>query len=327
MRVVHLVSSLGPTSAARHLAHVLPRVAGERFVLNLGPAEPFEPALRAAGVPVRTVRFRGPLDGSTALAFYREVSAFAPNVVHVWGDRAAAIANLLAPHPFRKPPFALVVGDVRGGSPLVRRVRRLAVAVRDSFPVVDPVPVAPQRADLPAGAKIILNIGGYDERADQRAAVWSFDMVRYVETEAHLLLVGDGPRRAKVEAFARSIGRGDDRIHFVGPRSDVPALLGAAAIAFSTHRAGGRGFLAEALAAGVPVVAVDSPDSRSLIRDGENGLLVRRGDYPAQAGALLRLVSDPPLAERLASGARIERFPTPDAAARALDGFYRALAE
>jgi glycosyltransferase involved in cell wall biosynthesis len=326
VRVVQFVSSLGTTSAARHLAHVLPRLEGERLVVNLGTGAPFEPPLRTAGVPVHTFPFRGPLDGSAALALHRFVRAFAPDIVHIWGDRAAAFANLLAPRPFRRPPFALVVGDVQGRSALVRRARRLARSVRDSFPIVDPAPVAPADAGLPAGARMILNVGGFDERSDQRAAVWSYDMLRYVDPAAHLVVVGDGPSRAKIEAFARSIGRGDARIHFVGPRADVPALLRAATIAFSTHCSGGRSFLAEALAAGVPIVAVDMPDSRALIRDGGNGLLVRRGDYPAQAGALLRIVSDPALANRLTEGARESRFPTPDEAARDLERFYRTLA-
>ncbi|MBX3397865.1 MAG: glycosyltransferase [Gemmataceae bacterium] len=328
MRIVHLVSSLGPTCSARYLAHVVPRFPGESLIINTGFAEPFAPQLRQAGTSVRELRFRGPLDGATALDLYRSVAAYAPDIVHFWGDRATAIANVLVPHPLRRPSLPIVVGDLRADSRslFVCRMRRLACAARDSVPVVDPEPAAPAETGLPAGARMILNVGGYDERSDQRSAVWSYDMLRYVDPQAHLVVVGDGPLRAKVEAFAKSIGRGDPRIHFVGPRADVPALLRSAAIAFSTHRAGGRTFLAEALAAGVPVVAVDTPDARTLIRDGENGLLVRRGDYPVQAGAMLRIVSDSALANRLTEGARESRFPTPDEAARDLERFYRTLA-
>ncbi len=328
MRVVHLVSSLGPTSAARYLAHVVPRFPGESLVINTGPAEPFAPQLRQAGNTVRELRFRGPLDGTTALDLYRSVAAFAPDIVHLWGDRATAIANALVPHPLRRPSHPIVVGDLRADSRslLVRRMRRLARAVRDSIPVVDPEPTAPAETGLPAGARMILNVGGFDERSDQRSAVWSYDMLRYVDPLAHLVVVGDGPLRAKVDAFAKSIGRGDPRIHFVGPRADVPSFLRSAAIAFSTHRSGGRSFLAEALAAGVPVVAVDTPDARTMIRDGENGVLVPRCNYPVQAAALLRVLADPAIGERFRDSARNTRFPTPYEAARELEQFYRSVA-
>ena len=302
MRALHLVSSLGPTATARYLSSAVPRLGGEPLVVNLGDSRPFEETIRAAGVQIETVKFRGPFDLAAAVRLRKIVNDFSPTLVHVWGNRAAAIANVLAPLPMGKKSYPLVVGDLRTASPLsrlfVQRTRRRADATRDSTPVVDPTSTPPANLGLPAGSRFILNAGGFDHRSDQRAAIWSYDMLRYVDPSLHLVVVGDGPLRAGVEQFAKSIARGDGRIHFLGVRSDVRELLAAASIAFVTHREGGKSFAAEAMATGVPVVAVESADLKGPIRDGENGLFAKRARYADQAAALLRALTNAFLAWR-----------------------------
>ena len=64
--------------------------------------------------------------------------------------------------------------------------------------------------------------------------------------------------------------------------------------------------LLEGMAAGVPVLASSVGGNLELVRDGDNGLLVPFGDVPATSTALLRLLEDRGLAERLAITARCE---------------------
>ena len=60
----------------------------------------------------------------------------------------------------------------------------------------------------------------------------------------------------------------------------------------------------EALACGVPVVATTAGGLKEIVEDGESGLLVPPGDAGALARALQALLTDEPLRQRLAEGAR-----------------------
>lgn len=323
MRIVHLVSSLDPNATARYLSLVLPEVAKlghELFAINCGASAPFADVLQSSGIKLETRRFRGPFDLAAAMRLRKAVASFAPDAIHVWGNAAAAIANVL-------PSCKVVVGDLREAHAttriLVGRTRRRARMVHDSKPVVDRAPVAPADLGLPAGARIVLNAGGFDERSDQRSAVWAFDMLRYADPTAHLVIAGDGPNRSAVRRFADSLTAGDRRVHFLGMRSDVPALLAAASVAFVLHRKGGTAFASEALAAGIPVVAVDTPEIGRLVQSGTNGLLANVGDFPGLARSLNRILSDGALAETLRAGARRTAVPGPEEAAAELSAIYR----
>ena len=103
-----------------------------------------------------------------------------------------------------------------------------------------------------------------------------------------------------------------DRVTFTGLRSDVPAVLGAAAVAVmpSLNEALSN-VLLESMAAGVPVVATRVGGTPEALRDGETGLLVPPGDAGAIATAVARLLDDRELAGRLGGAARSlirERF-------------------
>jgi phosphatidylinositol alpha-mannosyltransferase len=58
------------------------------------------------------------------------------------------------------------------------------------------------------------------------------------------------------------------------------------------------------MAAGLPVVASDTPGYDEVVRDGEEGLLVPPRDAVALAGAAGRVLQDPALAERLRAAGR-----------------------
>ena len=84
-----------------------------------------------------------------------------------------------------------------------------------------------------------------------------------------------------------------------------------------------RGFrqcLLEAMGRGLPVIATDVVGVSELVRDGENGILIRPDDPAALAEAIGRLRRDPELAERLAREGRrtFERERAPELASREL---------
>lgn len=126
-----------------------------------------------------------------------------------------------------------------------------------------------------------------------------------------LWLVGQGRKRAELEALASQLGIAG-AVKFLGARDDVPELLGQCDLfAFCTTREEGFGIaMIEAMAAGVPVLASDVPACREVLRDGEDGMLVEASDT-AWAVALTQMMTDVGLRAGFAArGARgaAERF-------------------
>ena len=123
-------------------------------------------------------------------------------------------------------------------------------------------------------------------------------------TDARLLIAGDGPERAALEAAA------GDRVEFLGPlpRAQVLGLLHAAdaSILTSAWENFPHGVV-ESLAVGTPVIATRTGGVAEVVHDGENGLLVEPGDTAAFTAAVRRYLDDPELRERLRAAAVLGR--------------------
>jgi glycosyltransferase involved in cell wall biosynthesis len=143
---------------------------------------------------------------------------------------------------------------------------------------------------------------------------------------ADLVVVGDGPERARVQRLVRE-SPAADRITLTGfvEHSAVPAVLRSLDLLVlpSAYEEMGS-VLVEAMVAGLPVVASDVGGIPEVVRHGETGLLVPPGDVSALTEALDRLVADPGLRARLAAGARARSsgYSWPHLAAR-VSGVYR----
>ncbi len=130
-----------------------------------------------------------------------------------------------------------------------------------------------------------------------------------------LLIAGDGPQRADLEALAASLDL-TSRARFTGavPHAEMPGVLATMDIGVAPYTTQ-DGFyfsplkVAEYLAAGLPVVASDQGDLREIV--GDAGLVVPPNDVAALAAALARLCRDPGLRHTLSAAARLR--------ARALD--------
>ncbi len=114
----------------------------------------------------------------------------------------------------------------------------------------------------------------------------------------HLVVVGDGPARARWERRAHELGVADVT-HWVGERDDIPEWMRAFDVyALPSWREGFPRTLCEAFAMGRACVATRIRGCRELIRDGHTGLLVPRRDARALADALVALLGN---AERRAA--------------------------
>ncbi|HEX6420780.1 MAG TPA: glycosyltransferase family 4 protein [Acidimicrobiales bacterium] len=126
--------------------------------------------------------------------------------------------------------------------------------------------------------------------------------------EASLLLVGDGPERARIERLARTTGV---PATFTGtvPHDRLPAYLAAMDAAVVLARPGAPFHysplkLAEYMAAGLPVVVPDVGQLAERLTDGVDALVVPPHDPVALAEALRRLRDDPEERQRLGKAAR-----------------------
>jgi len=124
--------------------------------------------------------------------------------------------------------------------------------------------------------------------------------------EAGLVIIGDGPERARLEALTRSLEL-DDRVYFAGQRSkkETHALMAACDIfVLNSSYEGLPHVIVEAIQLGLPVVATAVGGTPEVVRDGENGLLVQPGESEAVREALRQLVTDISLRQRLRDNTR-----------------------
>ncbi|MBI1962447.1 MAG: glycosyltransferase, partial [Candidatus Rokubacteria bacterium] len=135
---------------------------------------------------------------------------------------------------------------------------------------------------------------------------------------ARLLLIGDGPERAALEARAAALGVAG-RLHVTGATTDVTGCLAAADVVAAPSRTEGMGrALVEAMALGLPVVGAAVGGIPAVIVDGECGRLVPPEDPAALARALVDLGRDEALRRKLGAAAirRAETFSTAAADAK-----------
>jgi glycosyltransferase involved in cell wall biosynthesis len=154
-------------------------------------------------------------------------------------------------------------------------------------------------------ARVLGIVGRVEPGKGVRPLLQAMPAVLSVCPDAALLVVGDGPTREESERLALDLGI-NAAVRFTGYRGDVPELLAAMDVmaAPSTAEEGLGYAVLEAMCAGVPVVASRCGGPAECVVHGESGLLVPRADVPALAEALILVMSDTGLREKLAQGAR-----------------------
>ena len=193
--------------------------------------------------------------------------------------------------------------------PLVRTIPTgVEVAAVQALEPIDPRPLA----GWPADAIVVAGLGRLAPEKSVDLLVAAFAEVAADEPTARLLLVGGGPSEAALRARAAQPDLAG-RVHLTGmrPRQEALALLKGADLLASASRTETQGLvLAEALAAGLPVVALDGPGVADSVRDDVDGLIVaaeggeeRRA---ALAAAVRGLIRDPARRARLAAAARAD---------------------
>jgi glycosyltransferase involved in cell wall biosynthesis len=165
---------------------------------------------------------------------------------------------------------------------------------------------AAKRAELGISPQdwVIGMVGSLRPQKNHQLLLRAFARLFPSVSEARLVLAGDGELRRPLETLAAELGI-QDRVHFLGPRSDVAELLSTFDLyCLPSHYEGMPLTVFEAMAAGVPIVATRVVGIREVVRDGETGLLVPPNDPNALAQALMQARRNPRLCEELSIAGR-----------------------
>ncbi|MCX7788861.1 MAG: glycosyltransferase [Spirochaetes bacterium] len=166
----------------------------------------------------------------------------------------------------------------------------------DPHPFPDPSYIQAIRQRFPQERKLLIFVGRF---AQEKNIPLLFDVLQILEQKGvpcHLLLVGDGPDRKRIEGEILTRGFAD-RISITGyvPRTDVFAFLACSDLFLFPSETETQGLvLLEAMSLGIPVVAADAMGAGELLKDGRGGVAV-----PATpklfAEAAYQLLTDPAL--------------------------------
>lgn len=153
------------------------------------------------------------------------------------------------------------------------------------------------------GEKILLHISNFRPVKRLLDVVEVFRRVRR-QVRCRLVLVGDGPDRAKVEAGCRARGGCDD-IVFIGNLPVIEEVLVGADVFLLPSQNESFGLAAlEAMSCEVPVVASRVGGIPEVVVDGENGYLYPVGDVDGMAEGVVRILQDDALRVRMGRAGR-----------------------
>lgn len=189
--------------------------------------------------------------------------------------------------------------------------------------------VEAEKRTLNLSSPVLLYVGRLLDAKGLPELLDVFDSIRQ-RFGASLLLVGEGPDRARYEELCRTRGLvGVSFAGFVQP-GDLPKYYAVADVfVFPTHSDPWGLAINEAMAAGLPVVVSDAAGAvDELVRHGDSGLVYRAGDREALRSSICRLLEDQALRQQMIAGAaRAVRRHTPERMARGMADAVLAVAK
>jgi glycosyltransferase involved in cell wall biosynthesis len=345
IRVLQLITSLERGGAENHLLALLTHADRQAFEVEtavLSGEGELVPIFRQAGIAVHLLRARNRFDPLALGRLVRLLREGRFDILHSHLFRAdiyagLAVARLGERRPllvstrhnddrfFLNPFVGLVHYGVSARQDLIiaisdhiarftvsRGVRHPERVRRVYHGLEPPLTQALEREgqqirqELGIGpdAFLVGNVGRLALQKGQRHLIAAMPLLLERVPRARAIIAGGGDLEDYLRVLASDMGVAE-RVHVLGPRKDVPALMHAVDVFVMPSIWEGFGLvLLEAMAAGRPIVASRVATIPEVVADGETGLLVPAGDPLALADALAQLAEDPDRAARMGEAGR-----------------------
>jgi glycosyltransferase involved in cell wall biosynthesis len=139
---------------------------------------------------------------------------------------------------------------------------------------------------------ILINVARFERVKNHKLLIEAFEEALMKQPNMELWLVGDGSLRREIELLVQKKDL-TEKVKFLGIRSDIPQLLNQVDMFVLSSDYEGFGLVvAEAMAAGIPVISTAVAGVKEILENGKYGVLVPVGDAEALAKAIVELAKD-----------------------------------
>lgn len=342
-RIALVIPTLDRSGAEKQFTLLATRLPQDEFdvlTIALTRGGPYEADLREAGVPLTIIGKRAKFDPFSIWCLRKELRRWQPQILHSWLFAANAYSRLCAG---AIPQAKVIVSErcvdswkagwqrwldrrlidqtdrlIGNSESVVEFYRELGVPTDKLACVPNGIEAPPldesaaqlTRAELLKELGLPLNtfVAGFIGRLAKQKRVedliWAVETLRQIRPQLHLVLVGEGPERTRLEEFAQQIGA-KNHIHFMGHRDDASrwmAMFDVFCLASSFE--GMSNSVMEAMSIGKPVLASDIPANRELVVQGQTGFLPKLADTVGFMQFLRRLIDEPGLGRSLGQAGR-----------------------
>jgi glycosyltransferase involved in cell wall biosynthesis len=336
-RVLQIVGSLADDGEGRAMALVAAALDRSEFDVHVCAiaAGPLAAVLESAGIAHGAMARRTGPDGALWWRLRQAIFELRPQLIHVWpsagaigqlaalaAGRARVIVGQRAPcaneawhRPLGNRLAAARASALVVDSPAVARLWRERAWPEQKIHVIPPgIPLAdvagPARRELlaelklPPNARLIVAAGPLELRERVKDLIWATDLLKVIRDDVHLLVIGEGPHRARLERYAR-LCQIRDKVHFVGTCVTLSRVLPHVDVFWrGSGQAGLPWTVGQALAAAVPAVVADAPGIAELVAHEQTGFIVPLGDRAGFARCANKVLDQNALARRLGAAGR-----------------------
>ena len=363
-----MIPTLDRSGAEKQFALLASRLPKDEFdvsAIALTRSGPYAEMLEAAGVPLTVIGKRAKFDPFSVSRLRAELRRLNPHILHTWLFAANAYGRLCAGCI---PKAKIVVSErcvdswkagwqtwldrrlifrtdrlIGNSSSVVEFYRSLGIPAEKlgCIPNGIDIPTEPcsyqgpereamlSELKLPPNSFVVGFIGRLAKQKRVEDLIWAVETLRQMRPQLCFVIVGDGPERERLEAFARDVGA-TPSLRFLGHREDASRWMKLFSVfCLASSFEGMSNSIMEAMSMGKPVIASDIPPNRELVVQDETGYLPKLADSVGFMQFMRRLIDEPSLCEKMgqAGRERIQQFFSIQRMVDAYANVYRELKE